>query len=641
MNPSPPARAIADRWAVPALLLTVCLAFGGTLGYGFVWDDHEQVVDNHALRSWESSGRFWTTDVLGTTRAAGERSHYYRPLFFVQYLVLYQLFGLEATAWHLGAVGLHFLAAVAAWHLVRRLGLAPGPALLAALFFVAHPVHTESVSWIAAAYNNPPTAILSLLALAGHLRWIRRSNPWTLAGASLGFAAALCIKETALSFLLLVPLVEVLARPGESPAEGPGEKRGTTLRSYGAVLATLALVLVAEAAGWLPSGWGPWPVLALQATACAGALVLAGRAAPRPSILAWSAYLAVTLAYFQARRLLIGTTLGVVGTDVGWGTLAATQPLLLGYYLRFIVWPWGLSPSYPLRYVTAEPIWGTAVLGAAVLLLAAYGAWRLARRRAVIGLGLLWLAACLAPALYTLPFRETYLVHHRYLYLAILGPCVILAWTLHRAPWSPPIRAAVGIAAVAGLALASAAQNRFWRSDSDIWQRVAAVDPANVAASDWLGRQALDAGRIDEAERWFRRSVGVAPPSGRGAYNLGLLLQRERRDAAAALPWYETAMSRLRRDHPEENELYLRSAGNHALALAETGRREEALRRLVELAGPPYHHPDSVRNAVILLVERGDFDRAAHILSAALAARPGDAVLRQMHRDLVSRRPLP
>jgi protein O-mannosyl-transferase len=620
-----PAASATDRWAIPALLLTACLAFGGTVGYGFVWDDHEQVVDNAALRSWDHLGDFWTTDVLGTTRETGERSNYYRPLFFVEYLLLYQAFGLDARAWHAGAILLHLLAAVVGWRLLRRLGVEPALALLAALLFLAHPVHTESVSWIAAAYNDAPTAILLLLALAAHLLWLRRSSPWALAGAGLAFALALCIKETGLSLLLLLPVAEAYERCDE--------RWRRTLLPYGGLLSLLALGLVAEAAGWLPASWGAWAILGFQVALCALGAGLIGRRTRISSVGAWSVYVGLALAYFHARRMFIVTTLGALGAHVSWPRLAATQPLLLGYYLRFIVWPWGLSPSYPLRYVSGDTA-VAATLWAAALVVAGVAVWRFARARRLVALGLLWLVACLLPALDVQPFREAYLVHHRYLYLAILGPCLIIAWALLRAPWPRAVKAAASILAVAALTTASAAQNHFWRSDRDLWLRVAEVDPANVAAPDWLGRDALDAGRIDEAERWLRRSVEVAPSSGRGAYNLALLLHRERHDPRSALPWYEAALRVLRRDDPEEREIYLRSALNYAAALAQTGSVDRALDMLLELAGPPHYLTDAARNAAVLLVQRGEPDRALEIIAAALAQHPGDSVLTTMRRDL-------
>jgi hypothetical protein len=69
------------------VLVAVTLAvYAPSLGHGFVWDDHEQVVDNQRLRSWSSFPDFWREDVLALSRPGEGRSNYYRPPFYGQYL---------------------------------------------------------------------------------------------------------------------------------------------------------------------------------------------------------------------------------------------------------------------------------------------------------------------------------------------------------------------------------------------------------------------------------------------------------------------------------------------------------------------------------------------------------------------------
>jgi hypothetical protein len=75
------------RWTVAGLVALVVAVYAPTLRYGFVWDDHEQVVDNPHIRDWSSLPELFRHDVLQLSRGGEARSNYYRPLFWVQYLV--------------------------------------------------------------------------------------------------------------------------------------------------------------------------------------------------------------------------------------------------------------------------------------------------------------------------------------------------------------------------------------------------------------------------------------------------------------------------------------------------------------------------------------------------------------------------
>ncbi len=158
----------ASAWALDVFLLALLVVgtFGWTLGHDFVWDDHEQVVDNLSLRSWESAGSFFGTDVLSTTREDGSRSVYYRPLFFLQYLLLFQVLGLATVQWHLAAVVAHIACVWCCLFFLQQLQFSRAVRLFAAALFAVHPVHAESVAWVAAAFNDPPVGALLFAGLA-------------------------------------------------------------------------------------------------------------------------------------------------------------------------------------------------------------------------------------------------------------------------------------------------------------------------------------------------------------------------------------------------------------------------------------------------------------------------------------------
>lgn len=562
-------------WEPLLLAALILLAYGPTLSYGFVWDDHEQVVNNPRLTTWQSLPELWSRDILALSRQGGERSNYYRPLFFTTYLVLFQLFGLNAMAWHGAALLAHLLASLAARAFLRRLGLGEAAALTGAALFALHPAHGESVAWVAAAFNDPPAAALIFLALAAHCRYLEEGHKRWLVGGAAVYAAALLFKESALSLVLLLPLVTQLRMPQ----------------------ATLPARLLA----WLPS-WG------------------------------------VTGLYLGARKLLLGSFLGVY-SGPGWGEILPTLPRLGLEYLRFLLWPWGYAPSYPLRFVDG---WASPVAWGSVALLLALGAllvW-LGRRWPWVSFAGLWFALATLPALNIRTFRPTYLVHQRYLYPAVFGLCGLLAWLLWEKLDSKRWRAASLTLLLFVWTASLWVHNRAWASDVALWQRVAEVDPGNPASFDWLGARALAQGRVDEAEALFHRAIEADPEAPTGTHNLALALQQGRNRPAEALVWFERALERYA-TRPQLGAERARCRVSYGLALAAVGRAEEALAEFRAAAEEPPYSRDGARNAAVLLARSQRSAEARSLLEAALIRHPGDATLSRMLADLRGPSPTP
>jgi tetratricopeptide (TPR) repeat protein len=562
--------------AAALLILAVNLAvYAPTLAHSFVWDDHEQVVDNAHLRDWKSFPEFWKTDILSLSRSGQARSNYYRPLFYVQYLLYYKAFGLHAAAWHGMAIFQHYLACLASWAFLRRLRLSFEVSVSAALLFAVHPAHGESVSWIAAAFNDPPAATVSLLALAAYAQWMRGGRARHAALAAAGFAVALCLKESALAGLFLSPLVAWYV--GRDVPLPPRRKLGRALAGY----APLLLVAVC---------------------------------------------------YFAVRMRAVLDPFGMSPGAPSLLSVLPTFPVLVLFYVRLLLWPWGLSPSYPLRYLTdwRVPVVGLSLAGLVLLFLAI--GWA-TRSRPVLRFAALWTACALAPALNVFSFREYYLVHQRYLYLSVLGLCLAVAWTLAATVAEPSARRAILGALVVLWSTSTLYHDRFWASDTALWRRIAEVDPGNAAAFDWLGGRAREAGDLDAAEALFRRSLAADASSPLGARNLAVLLHLRRGQAALALPYYEQALQAFRRLEPRYHDEHLGARINYGVCLDQVGRYDDALRTFLDVGRTPPHPAAAFRNAAVLLQREGRTDEVEDVLSEGIAWHPEDVALSRMRAD--------
>ncbi|MHB8709188.1 MAG: hypothetical protein ACYC9I_09960, partial [Desulfuromonadales bacterium] len=151
------------------------LAYSNSFGVPFVLDDLESIVQNEAIRSL---GNF-------LPGGAGLDFHFRRWVAYFSFALNYRFGGLGVTGYHLVNLVVHLGTAALVYALVRltfrtpvlagsRLSPQAGiVALLAALFFVVHPVQTQAVTYIVQRLTSLCTFfyLLSLVLYAwGRLR---------------------------------------------------------------------------------------------------------------------------------------------------------------------------------------------------------------------------------------------------------------------------------------------------------------------------------------------------------------------------------------------------------------------------------------------------------------------------------------
>jgi hypothetical protein len=135
-------------------------------------------------------------------------------------------------------------------------------------------------------------------------------------------------------------------------------------------------------------------------------------------------YAIIFSGYLVARFQVLGTVVGEYPGGLSLTRLVASIPELLMFYLRLSVWPVGLGPTYPVRAASGLSDPGAWIAWTALVAIGGALAWG-ARRRPEVGFAACWWLACILPALNIRAFRPEYVVHQRYLDLAILGPCLL------------------------------------------------------------------------------------------------------------------------------------------------------------------------------------------------------------------------
>ena len=170
------------------------------LSSGFInFDDTDYVTENvHVLKGLNGQSITWA---FTTTEAAN-----WHPLTWLSHMLDVQLFGLDAGKHHLTSLQLHILNSVLLFLLlVRMTGALWRSAFVAALFAI-HPLHVESVAWIAERKDVLST-LFWLLTLGAWLGYVKskKAAPYVLALAlyALGLMAKPMLVTLPFTLLLL------------------------------------------------------------------------------------------------------------------------------------------------------------------------------------------------------------------------------------------------------------------------------------------------------------------------------------------------------------------------------------------------------------------------------------------------------
>jgi len=192
----------ADMLTCGLLTLLTCGLYGVTVGFGFVnWDDPWYVVENPLIKSWSPANLWaiWTQVAIKN----------YAPVTLMSYLVEHSLWGLWPGGYHATNVVLHAINAALVYALVKQV---TGDRFIGwgtAALFAVHPVHIESVAWVASRKGLLSGAFI-LASLIYSLRTER--TPKDEGRALLFLALALLSKAIAIVVPPVVLAYDVLIR---------------------------------------------------------------------------------------------------------------------------------------------------------------------------------------------------------------------------------------------------------------------------------------------------------------------------------------------------------------------------------------------------------------------------------------------
>lgn len=495
----------------------------------------------------------------------------WHPLTWLSHMLDVELFGLERPGLHhLVNVGLHCANAMLLFLILLRMTGALWRCAFVAAVFALHPLHVESVAW--AAERKDTLSTLFGFACIGLWSEYARRGGWRWYGAS---CAALALGLMAKPMLVTLPFL-LLVLDYWPLQRLEGSWRGLRARLI-EKLPMLLLVAASSAVTFIVQDAG---------------------GAVRTQVLDHGLSTAVT-AYVR----YIGQTLA---------------PLHLAVFY----------PNWPGQWAW----WQLA--GAGALLVANTGAVLALRRRFLVS-GWLWYLGTLVPVIGIVQVGS-HSMADRYMYLPQTGLVLMVAWG---------VPALVGQRRRARLALATAAtavlvacawltrqQVHVWRDSITLFSHALERAERKSELHDFLGFALFDAGRLDEAIGYFRRSLAEEPDAVKTLLHLGAAL-RAKGDFDAAIVPLETAL----RLAPTAG-LRIEAQTELGCALQAAGQTTRALPHLQQAVQADPDNAAAHNNLAVALVEQRQFEQAEHHLRTAIALLPDYALAHYNLGDLLRRR---
>ncbi len=572
-----PARCLA----ILVLVLVTSAAFQPVLHNDFIdVDDWAYVLENvQVLSGLTVEGIEWA---FKTTHAAN-----WHPLTWISHMVDVQLFGTRAYGHHLVNLLLHLASAVILFSFLRGMTGALWKSFAVAALFAVHPLHVESVAWVAER-KDVLSGFFGMVTMAIYLSYVRSPGRGRYGLMLMAFAAGLMAKPMLVSLPLVLLLLDY----------------------------------------WPLRRLVPFPGATLQH---------AGVAAPRPAV--------SSRVVLEKVPLLVLSVVSAIMTLSAQSTAGALR-LMAGQFLQLrmlnaflsyknyvvkMLWPADLTFFYPHPFSGLRA--GSAVrweaIGAALLFFAASGlALSQYKRRPHVTVGWFWYVIVLLPVIGVVQAGSQAMAD-RYTYLSLTGLFVVGAWCAEEMTRNLPDKRylrALGMGTLLiVLVFATRAQARYWQNSATLLEHCLTVHPDNATAQ-YLYAMAL----IKEGK--YRQSVDHELKGARLSFDAehlekyGKALESRGR-IQEAIFFYNAVLDISRSSSPAGADL------RYALAnsLASVGRFDEAQFQYREVLRARPAHGEAHNNLAAMLMKTGRRAEALEHFRTAVAIDPRNA---EAHNNL-------
>ena len=490
-------------WVINLLLiLTTLVAFWQVGNNGFVnYDDDTYVTRNHHIQDGVTiQGIYWA---FTTGHAVN-----WHPLTWISHMLDIQLFGLNPKWHHLTNLLFHVANVLLLFFVLHRMTKALWQSAFVAALFALHPLHVESVAWVAERKDVLST-FFWMLTLVAYGYYAKKPDVKNYLAVAALFALGLMAKPmvVTLPFVLLLLDYWPLERFGKTiPAQAiraevigpvsPRKKKGKTGKQTPKIIVETEKPAIHEF---------QWAML-------------------RPLVLEKIPLFALALLSCAATYIAQNKGGAVARLEIYTPAIRITNALVS--YVRYItktIMPDDLAVFYP-----HPGLWPVLLVLGAVLLLAAvtFAVIRAAERSPFLPVGWLWFAGTLFPVIGIVQVGGQAMAD-RYTYIPSIGLFIMAAWGIpkifEKRRYAKEVLAASSALCLLCLPILTWMQVGYWRDTMTLFDHA-----LNVTKNNWpvynMRASVFDSlGNRARAIEDFDRSIEINPLYAETYNNRGLV----------------------------------------------------------------------------------------------------------------------
>jgi len=444
------------------LAVSTLLVYWQVRNFGFInYDDNDYVYENsHVISGFTFENIKWafTTNL----------SAHWHPLTWLSLMLDCQLFGVKAGPLHLVNIFLHLANTLLLFSILKKMTGSLWPSAFVAAAFAIHPMHVESVTWIAERKDVLSTFFM-MLTLTAYAGYVRRSSAWRYIAAIIAFAMGLMAK----SMLVTLP----------------------------------CLLLLLD---YWPLNRLTFPIIGRQ----------------------WRAVIIEKIPFFilsfmssvVAFLLMQSSGMVIKMRTVSFGDRIVNVFSSYIQYITQMFWPHNLAPFYPL-HVSEIPIWWVVICILLLLVISFLAVW-FGRTQKYLFVGWFWFVGTLVPVIGIIQVG-TQAYADRYTYIPYIGLFIMLVWSLRNISlWRPRYEILTGSLAVVILAafgVCAYLQAGYWRSGLGLFSHAMKVTKGNYIAYNNYGVALSDLGCYKKSLEYFKNAIRIWPGYDEAYNNIGVV----------------------------------------------------------------------------------------------------------------------
>ncbi|MFZ5571367.1 MAG: tetratricopeptide repeat protein [Thermodesulfobacteriota bacterium] len=475
-------------WIYALLVLLTLMPYWPVTDNQFInFDDNQYVYENdQVINGLSFQNVIWA---FSSTVAAN-----WHPMTMLSHMLDVHLYGLNPGGHHFTSLLLHILNTLLLYLLLNRLSSEPWPSLFVAILFAVHPLHVESVAWVAERKDVLSTffwflTVLSYLRFLEHKTFINYLMALTF--FSLGLMAKPMLVTLPFSLLLMDfwPLGRI-GRKTKSVALQADTKTATEKNWNSGFPVYIILEKI--------------PFLIIVAVFCVIVFKvqqIEGAVAPRDIIPLESRLLNALISYCR--------------------------------YLVKTAWPFQLSVFYPFPQVIS--LWLPVSAGFALFCFSLFALFQ-SSKRPWLFFGWFWYVGTLVPVIGIIQVGAQSMAD-RYTYIPLIGIFIAMAWEI--AEWvkkhqfRKKFLLPTGSILVAAFSILTWVQVHHWRDSITLYEHVLRINDDNSVIQNTMGLAKLDRNRVQEAIQHFSKAIWLKPDNGKPYNNLGIALVQNNQLALA------------------------------------------------------------------------------------------------------------